>query len=277
MNSIRTGICFYLGASLLAPFFLRAQNLEPAPGIAPPAPSIHPTNIDRPDVPGLPRVLLLGDSISSGYFLQVRDKLTGLANVHRPPENCGPTERGVARLDLWLGTKPWDVIHFNFGLHDIKYLDAKGNYVTPNKGRQVASTETYRRQLSDITARLVQTGAKVIFATTTPVPPGAQGRVSGDEIRYNAVATEVMRQHQATLDDLWGYVAASQLTFPPHPLSELLPPKHHLEARPGEIQKPFDVHYTAEGYEQLANLVVASIRRDLPPPAGTAVGPRSPR
>ncbi len=39
-------------------------------------------------------------------------------NVHRPPENCGDSARGVASLDKWLGAGKWDVIHFNFGLHD---------------------------------------------------------------------------------------------------------------------------------------------------------------
>ena len=40
------------------------------------------------DVKGLPRVLLIGDSISIGYTLPVRNLLYGKANVHRPPVNC---------------------------------------------------------------------------------------------------------------------------------------------------------------------------------------------
>ncbi|MDE0818717.1 MAG: SGNH/GDSL hydrolase family protein, partial [Pirellulaceae bacterium] len=36
------------------------------------------------DVPGLPRVLLIGDSISIGYTLDVRRALEDVANVHRP-------------------------------------------------------------------------------------------------------------------------------------------------------------------------------------------------
>ena len=46
------------------------------------------------DVPGLPRVLLIGDSISIGYTAPVREMLKGVANVHRPLTNCGPTTRG---------------------------------------------------------------------------------------------------------------------------------------------------------------------------------------
>lgn len=43
------------------------------------------------DVPGLPRVLLIGDSVSRGYTLAARKALAGKANVHRAPENCGPS------------------------------------------------------------------------------------------------------------------------------------------------------------------------------------------
>ena len=48
----------------------------------------------------------------------VRNALEGVANVHRPDENCGPTTNGVEKLQAWLeqhGERPWDVIHFNFG------------------------------------------------------------------------------------------------------------------------------------------------------------------
>ncbi|MEC8895625.1 MAG: hypothetical protein VX675_04820, partial [Planctomycetota bacterium] len=46
------------------------------------------------DVEGLPRVLLIGDSISIGYTVGVRELLSGKANVHRPLTNCGPTTKG---------------------------------------------------------------------------------------------------------------------------------------------------------------------------------------
>src|SRR5690606_17517915 len=52
--------------------------------------AVQPIN----DTPGLPRVLLIGDSISIGYTLHVRELLAGKANVHRVPVNCGATEVG---------------------------------------------------------------------------------------------------------------------------------------------------------------------------------------
>jgi hypothetical protein len=77
------------------------------------------------DNPKLPRVLLIGDSVSRGYTLPTRKVLAGKANVHRAPANCGPTAAGVQKLDAWLGEGKWDVIHFNFGIHDQSYADCR--------------------------------------------------------------------------------------------------------------------------------------------------------
>ena len=210
---------------------------------APKAPD--PALVQITDTPGLPRVLLLGDSISIGYMLPVRARLAGRANVHRPAENCSESAKGVKSLEKWLGTGKWDVIHFNFGLHDVKYLDEKGAYVTPDKGRQVASVAEYESNLRTIVARLKQTGAKLIFATTTPVPGGSQGRVEHDELRYNEAAVRVMKEHGVAVDDLHALVAQQQ----------------------EKIQLPHNVHFTKDGYEQLAEQVVASLLPALPPAA----------
>src|SRR4051794_8324286 len=90
------------------------------------------------DQPGLPRVLLIGDSISIGYTVPVRRELTGIANVHRIPENGADPANGLQKLDSWLGDSKWDVIHCNWGLHDLK--------VTPTGARQVP-IETYEKNL----------------------------------------------------------------------------------------------------------------------------------
>ena len=227
-------------------FALLLSSLATAAEKAPKAPKApDPAFAAITDTPGLPRVLLLGDSISIGYMLPVRARLTGKANVHRPPENCGETARGVRSLDKWLGAGKWDVIHFNFGLHDLKYLDEKGAYVTPDKGKQVASLGDYEKNLRAIVARLKQTGAKLIFATTTPVPSASAGRVEHDELRYNEVAVRVMKELGVAVDDLHALVAKQQ----------------------EKIQRPHNVHFTDEGYVQLAEQVVASIVPALPPAA----------
>ena len=202
--------------------------------------------------PALPDVLIIGDSISIGYTLLVRSELKGAANVLRPldkggkkPFNCGDSGRGLQLLDTWLGDRHWRVIHFNFGLHDLKYLDEKGQYVSPDKGKQVAPPEKYEKNLRELVARLKKTGAVLVWASTTPVPDGSSGRVKGDEAIYNATAKKVMEENGVLIDDLVGA----------------------LGDRIGKLQKPKNVHFTDEGSKVLADSVAASIRKALQKPA----------
>ena len=210
------------------------KRFELAP--APPDPALRPVS----ETPGLPRVLLIGDSISIGYTLPVRELLKGKANLLRPLENSAQTAFGLTHLDAWLGNSKWDVIHFNFGLHDLKYLDAEGNYVTPDKGKQVALLPEYEANLRQIVARLKKTGATLIWATTTPVPDASSGRVKDDELKYNEVALRVMRQLGVQVDDLHAIIAADPA-----------------------LQLPHNVHFTPEGYQRLALSVVGTLEKAL--------------
>lgn len=227
-------------ASLAFPMLCAADAAPTKKAAAKKAPD--PAYAQITDVAGLPRVLLIGDSISIGYTLPVRARLAGKANVHRPAENCSDSAKGVRTLDKWLGDSKWDVIHFNFGLHDVKYLDAAGKYVPADQGKQVASVADYEKNLRAIIARLKQTGAKLILATTTPVPAGSQGRVEHDELRYNAAAVRIAKETGVAIDDLHAVAVAHQ----------------------SKIQLPKNVHFTKDGYEQLADTVVASITPLLP-------------
>lgn len=213
-----------------------------APAKAKVAKAPNPAYAQIEDVPGLPRVLILGDSISIGYMVAARDELKGEANVHRPATNCGPTIRGLQAIDAWLGDGKWDVIHFNFGLHDLKFIDDAGKNTSPDKGHHQVSPEDYEKNLQTLVERLKKTGAKLIFATTTPVPPGAAARVKGDADKYNAIARRVMEKNGVAIDDLYGFA-----------LPKL-----------AEIQRPKDVHFTAAGSKVLARQVAASIRAELP-------------
>ena len=100
--------------------------------------SSNPAMRPPQDVVGLPRVLLIGDSISIDYTLPVRERLAGKANVYRIPENGGCTTNGLAKLNVWLGTQRWDVIHFNWGLHDLKLMDNGQQQVPPPKRETTA-------------------------------------------------------------------------------------------------------------------------------------------
>ena len=148
------------------------------------------------DQPGLPRALLIGDSISIGYTVTVQKALAGQANVHRIPENGADTANGLKKIESWLGGSHWDVIHFNWGLHDLK--------VTPQGEHQV-SIEAYEKNLAVLVERLKTTGARLIWAATTPVPEGKQNpvRESSDVPRYNAVARRLMESKGIVTDDLY--------------------------------------------------------------------------
>jgi len=193
------------------------------------------------DVPGLPRVLLIGDSISIGYTLPVREALKGKANVHRIPANGGPTSNGLANIDKWLGDKKWDVIHFNWGLHDLKFVDENGQLSNEQTGKHQIPLDKYEMNLRQLTQRLQKTGAKLIWCSTTPVPEGAAGRKPGDELRYNEVAAKVMKELNVPTDDLYSFA---------------LP-------RLNDIQLPANVHFTAAGSEVLAEQVAKSITAAL--------------
>ncbi len=202
----------------------------------PPNPAL--ANID--DVPGLPRVLILGDSISMGYTLPVRAALAGRANVHRAPENCSSTSHGLSRIERWLGDGKWDVIHFNFGLHDAKL---------PPEGVRHAAPEAYEQNLRKLVQRLRATGARLVWATTTPVPFGgilAPDRRFGDIAIYNGVARRVMKENGVAVNDLNAVIAP------------------HLD----RYARPRDLHFTTEGSALLAKHVVRSIELLLVSPGG---------
>lgn len=191
------------------------------------------------DVPGLPRVLLIGDSISIGYTVQVRNLLAGRANVHRVPINAGATEVGLENINAWLGSDRWDVIHFNFGLHDAKYFSATA---------QRASREQYLANLQKLVDRMKTTGAKLIFATTTPIPEMLQhGKATGQRVfdsipERNALAIELMKTNGVVVNDLYTPIAAG----------------------PAGLGRANDVHFGPEGYAVLARAVADSISSQLP-------------
>ena len=207
--------------ALLLLAFLAAQDKKD-PAFAPVA-----------DDPKLPRVLLIGDSISIGYTLTVRTLLEGKANVHRIPENGGPTSNGTTKIEKWLGDGKWDLIHFNWGLHDLKLVD----------GKHQVPLEDYEKSLRELVKKLKAGGAKLVWATTTPVPEAKTNppRNAGDVPRYNEVAKKIMDENGVAIDDLYAFAL----------------PKLK------EIQLPANVHYSPKGYEALAGEVAKSIQAAL--------------
>jgi lysophospholipase L1-like esterase len=196
------------------------------------------------DIPGLPRVLLIGDSISIGYTVAVQDLLKGRVNVHRIPANGGPSSRGLESLKAWLGDSKWDLIHFNFGLHDLVHMGPDGARLVdpklPGAKHQVPLPD-YEKNLTQIVTLLKTTGAKLIWCNTTPVPEGSAGRVADEALLFNQVAAKVMATAGIPTNDLHS----------------------HANAKLSDIQLPANVHFTPEGSKYLAEKVAAEITTAL--------------
>ena len=177
------------------------------------------------DAAGLPKVLLIGDSVSRGYTQAVRKALAGKANVHRAPENCGPTANGLKKIDVWLGEEKWDVIHFNFGIHD----------------RNTPLAE-YGARLEQLVQRMAKTGAKLVWASTTPIPDDApKQQTAASVVERNQLASKLMEKYGVKIDDLF----------------EAITPQ--LAA----LQNPNDVHFNAAGYDFLGQTVAAALEAAL--------------
>jgi hypothetical protein len=197
--------------------------------------------------PALPNVLLIGDSISIGYTLDVRRLLKGKANVFRPmnangtPANCQNTHYGLEHIHSWLGKRKWSVIHFNWGLWDLCYRVRQSNGNSHHDkihGVQDVPIAQYPKNLEELVQILKRTKATLIWAATTVVPPHEAGRKVGDEVKYNRVAAEVMRRNHIRTDDLYA-------------LTSKFPASRFLA--------PGNVHYTSAGYERIAEQVASAI------------------
>ena len=168
--------------------------------------------------------------------------LKDVANVQRPG-NTGDTAAGLEGLPRWLDKTKWDVIHFNWGLHDLCYRhpDSKvqGHRDKVN-GTQAVPLAQYEKNLEALVQQLETTGAKLIWASTTVVPEGEAGRFVGDDVKYNEAARRIMEKHGIPIDDL-------------HALSVSFDSKFSVAKG--------DVHYKKEGYAMLAEQVAASIRK----------------
>jgi len=153
------------------------------------------TNAEQHD---LPRVLLIGDSITRAYFGGVEKVLEGQANCARlTTSRCICDRVFFDELDMVLRQYSFDVIHFNNGLHGWGYTEAQ-----------------YREAFPKLLATLQRgnPNAKLIWTTTTPVRAGANGNSplldeKTERVRErNRIARQIVGQTGPAVDDLFGLV-----------------------------------------------------------------------
>ena len=201
--------------------------------------------------PNLPNVLVIGDSISQGYRTLLRSDFENggaltsnvKANVYYIPQNGGSTERGLEKLDYWLGNDqmPWKVITFNFGLHDLLYSD----YDVVN-GTIAATVDVYGERLTEFVNRLKAkydgTETNLIWVNTTHVPASSNGRVEGSEVAYNEKAAEIMAANNIPIVDLWSIDMAAYDSY-----------------ENGYHNGIGNVHFTESGYRAFADVLSPAI------------------
>ena len=151
------------------------------------------TDADKDD---LPRVLLIGDSITRGYFSEVEEHLKGKAYCARlTTSKCVSDPSFPDEVLLLLKHYKFAVIHFNNGLHGWGYTEEQ--YRTG----LLRLMETFQRNAGD---------ARLIWATTTPVRERGNLQQIAERtervIARNQIAAEIMKERDVPTDDLYGLV-----------------------------------------------------------------------
>lgn len=159
------------------------------------------------------RVLFLGDSIH-GQMISAAAKELGNSVKIEYPRGTSPSNTGAAlrQIDEILGDGDWDLIYFNFGLGDLLHKDPKTKEIRAMSkaagGVRVTSPDNYQKNLDAIVKRLKQTGAKLVWAHTTPiVNAGSSGLFEpGSAAESNEIAAKVMALHDVRVNDVHAYV-----------------------------------------------------------------------
>jgi len=180
----------------------------------------------------LPRVLLIGDSITRDYYPEVEKHLKGRAYVARYCTsrflNDPVMEKEIA---LVLSSTKFDVIHFNNGMHGWQHSEEEYKKAFP---RFLKAIKKYAP------------GARLVWATTTPLkeskplPPGNQTESSDERIAArNAIALEAIRGKSIPVNDLNALMCGH--------------PEYHSD----------NVHFNGEGIKVQAAKVSEMIGREL--------------
>lgn len=175
----------------------------------------------------LPRVALIGDSITRAYFAAVESGLKGKAYCARIATSKAVGDPALpAQLAMLLSEAKFDVVHFNIGMHGWEY-----------------SEDEYRKYLPELLAavRKGAPGARLVWASTTPVRQDKAPGPSNERIvERNRIARQFFEKLGIPVDDL-----------------------HAVMADHADLHSD-DVHFKPEGSAMLAAQVAASVVKLLP-------------
>lgn len=233
-------VALFLSCLIAGGLSLDAFSAPPPGGAAETDARLHSDGkgwrLDRAKIsdPKRPRVLLIGDSILSGYQKQVIQALDGAAYVDTWVNPHHQSDHLNKLLVQVLENGPYDVVHFNMGLHGWQEGRIEPATFKPLTG-------AYVQVLRDKLPR-----AKLIWASSTPVtttekPFSLEPEIDPVIVRHNRMAAEVMAEKKVPVNDFYSLLA------------------DRLDLARGDR-----FHWQAPAYEILAKAVTESVLRELP-------------
>lgn len=183
--------------------------------------------------PKRPRVLLIGDSILNGYLKQVTADLEEKAYVDAwVHPHCQSEHLNILLAEV-LEKGPYDVVHFNMGLHGWQEGRIKPGTFEP-------LTKAFVQVIRDKSPR-----TKIIWASSTPVTAkGEPTELSTDInpviVEHNRLADGVMKEMNVPVNDFYALLSTK------------------LELARGD-----QFHWKGEACNLLAQMVTESVLREL--------------
>ncbi len=143
----------------------------------------------------LPRVLLIGDSITRAYYPEVEKNLAGKAYVGRLASSAFISDPILSKeVAMVLDEYKFDVIHFNNGMHGWQHSEAEYEKAFPKFLKVIEAHAPH---------------AKLIWANTTPLkvspnaPAGNQTVATDERIAArNVIASRLVQAEGISIDDL---------------------------------------------------------------------------
>lgn len=180
----------------------------------------------------LPRVLLIGDSITRDYFPEVEKRLAGKAYVGRLSSSAFVADPALQQqIQMVLSQYRFDVIHFNNGMHGWHCSEAE-----------------YGQALPAIVATICSNApqARLIWANTTPLRDG-RGANGDPHAEYsderiaarNKIAGELMAAQKIPVNDLFTPMLGH--------------PEYHSD----------NVHFNGQGVQVQAAKVAEAVEKEL--------------
>ncbi|HEX9511879.1 MAG TPA: SGNH/GDSL hydrolase family protein [Puia sp.] len=144
----------------------------------------------------LPRILLIGNSITRGYYPEVQKILEGKAYVARLTTSKSIGDPALLKeVDLIMSYYKFDVVHFNNGLHGFGYTEEEYSAAFPAFIKKIRKKAPH---------------AKLIWATITPLHTKADMSLldpKTDRIKArNKIALDfIAKQKDIRIDSLWEF------------------------------------------------------------------------